>query len=121
MNKDIIDTLLDEYLRLMPKTVYLMRNPNRYPEVEKAAREIADMALACDGDAKIEMVPDELTGSSLCLRITADLFSIDMIDKFCDALKVANTFESNALLNGKVQIGITFEDAWLPAPPSEEK
>lgn len=120
MNKDIIDALLDEYVKLMPKTAYLMKNPDRYPEVEKAAREIADMALTCDGDAKIEMIPDKLTGSSLCLRITADLFTVDMIDKFCEALKKANTFETNALTNGQVQIGMTFEDAWIPASPSNK-
>lgn len=119
MKKDPIDLLLEEYVRLMPKTAYLMKNPDRYPAVEKAAREIADMALKCDEDAKIEIYPDELTGSALCLKITADVIVMDMIDKFCEALKVADTFETGALTNGQVFMAITFEDAWIPAPPRQ--
>lgn len=120
MKQDPIDVLLDEYVKLMPETSYLMKNPDRYPTVEKAAREIADMALTCDADAQIEIRPDELTGSSLCLRITADLFTIDMIDKFCESLKVANTFEAGALMDGRVFVAMTFEDAWIPAPPASK-
>lgn len=119
MKNDSINLLLEEYVRLMPKTAYLMKNPDKYPAVEKAAREIADMALKCDEDAKIEIYPDELTGSALCLKITADVIVMDMIDKFCEALKVADTFETGALTNGQVFMAITFEDAWIPAPPRQ--
>ena len=117
MKKDPIDVLLDYYVEHMPKTVYLMKNPDRYPVVEKAVREIAEMAQVCDSDAKIEIEPDELTGSSLCLTITSNLFVIDEIDKFCAALKEADTFEACPLTNGNVSISMTFEDAWIPAPP----
>ncbi len=116
MKNDSINLLLEEYVRLMPKTSYLMKNPDRYPVVEKATHEIANITLKCDEDAKIEIYPDELTGSSLCLKITADIIVMDMIDKFCEALKVADTFETGALTNSQVFIAMTFEDAWIPAP-----
>lgn len=112
-----IDDLLNFYIEHMPSTVYLIKNKDRYPVIEKAVREIADMALLCDQDAKIEIVPDELTGCTLCLRIKADLFVVDYIDKFCAALKEANTFEACANTDGTVSVSMTFQNAWIPAPP----
>lgn len=118
--KDEIDRLLEYYVEHMPQNVYLVKNKDRYPLVEQAAREIADMALTCDEDAKIEIYPDDLTGSILCLKITADLFVIDMIDKFCESLKLASTFEACALTDGRVSVSMTFQDAWVPAPPAKK-
>lgn len=117
--KDEIDELLAFYEEHMPKTVYLMKNPDRYPIIENAVKEISEMARACDADAKIKIYPDDLTGSTLCLEITSSLFVIDVIDKFCDALKVANTFEACPLTTGDVSVSMTFQDAWIPAPPKK--
>lgn len=112
-----IDDLLNYYAEHMPETVYLMKNKDRYPAIEKAAKEIAEMAQACDEDADIKIYPDELTGTTLCLDITSTLFTIDCLDKFCKALKMATTFEACPLTNGKLSVGITFQNAWVPAPP----
>lgn len=71
MKRDLIDELLDKYVERMPHTVYLMKNAERYPLIEKAVREIADMALLCDSCAKIDIHPDDLTGTTLCLDITS--------------------------------------------------
>lgn len=101
----------------MPTTVYLTKNQDRYPIIEKAVKEIGEMALLCDKDAKIEIRPDALTGCTLCMSITADLFVIDYIDKFCDALKEASTFEACPLTNGMLSVSMTFQNAWVPAPP----
>lgn len=119
MKRDKIDELLDYYVEHMPTTVYLVKNKDRYPIIEKAVKEIAEMALLYDGDAKIEIRPDELTGSALCLYITSSLFVVDEIDKFCSALKVANTFEACALTSGDVSISLTFQDAWISVPPKQ--
>lgn len=113
---DVLDELLAFYKKHIPKTAYLMKNPNRYPEVEKAVKEIKDFALAIDSTAKIEAKPDDLTRSSLCLEITTDLIVIDEIDKFCSALSKADTFEASPLTNGKIFFALTFEDTWIPAP-----
>lgn len=114
-----IEDLLNFYVEHMPSSVYLMKNKDRYPIIEKAVKDIGEMALLCDNDAKIEIKPDELTGCTLCLSITADLFVIDYIDKFCSALKEASTFEACALTNGMVSVSMTFQNAWIPAPPKK--
>ena len=112
--KDPIDVLLKSYEALMPETAYLKKNPNRYPEVEKAVREIASLALDCDSEAKIEIKPDELTGSSLCLTIVSNLIVIDEIDKFCTSLAKADNFEVCPRTDGTVSLGMCFENAWIP-------
>ena len=112
-----IEDLLDYYVAHMPKSVYLMKNKDRYPIIEKAVKEIGDMALLCDKDAKIDIHPDALTGCTLCMDITTDLFVIDYIDKFCAALKEASTFEACPLTDGRLSVSMTFKDAWVPAPP----
>lgn len=119
MNKDKIDELLDYYVEHMPRTVYLVKNAERYPLIEKAVKEIADMALLCDSRAKIDIHPDDLTGTTLCLDITASLFVVDMIDKFCELLKLTSTFEACPLTTGDVSVSMTFQDAWIPAPPKK--
>ena len=113
---DQIDKLLESYVKLMPKTVYLVKNKDKYPTIEKAVREISDMALSIDNEAKIKIKPDELTGTTMCLTITTNVFVVDMIDKFCDLLKEASTFEACPLTNGMLSVSITFQDAWVPAP-----
>lgn len=117
--KDKIDELLDYYVDHMPRTAYLIKNAERYPLVEKAVREISEIALLCDSDAKITIRPDELVGTTLCLEITSSLFVVDMIDKFCELLKYANTFEACPLTTGDVSVSMTFQDAWIPASPKK--
>jgi len=114
-----IDDLLDYYVEHMPEKVYLMKNPDRYPAIEKAVKEIAEMALICDAEATIDIHPDSLTGSTLCLAITSDIFAIDCIDKFCKSLKEATTFEACAKTNGMLSVSMTFQDAWIPVPPQK--
>lgn len=113
---DVLDELLAFYKKHMPKTAYLMKNPARYHEVEKAVEEISDFVLSIDSNAKVEAKPDNLTGSSLCFEITTDLIVVDEIDKFCVALSKADTFEASPLTNGKIFFALTFEDTWIPAP-----
>ncbi len=114
MKKDPIDILLDAYMRLMPSTAYLKKNPDRYCEVEQAIKEIAQLATDCDSNAKIEIKPDELTGSSLCLTVVSSLIVIDEIDKFCTALAKADSFEVCPRTDGTISLGICFENAWVP-------
>ena len=114
---DTIDMLLNVYKKLMPETVYLVKNKERYPNIEKTVKAISDMVFNIDEEAMIKVSPDELTGTSLCMEIVTNLFVIDDIDEFCEVLKEATTFEATPFTNGKLHIGFTFEDAWLPAPP----
>ena len=112
--KDPIDALLESYKTLMPKTAYLRKNPKRHSEVEEAVKEISKLALDCDKDAKIEAIPDDLAGTSLCLTITTNLIVIEEIDTFCTALAKANNFEVCPMVDGSISLGICFEDVWVP-------
>lgn len=115
---DDLDELIEIYDELMPDRVCLMKNPDRYPDVMDAVSEIKRIAKACDKGAKIEITHDDLTGTSLCMDIVADLFTVDAIKEFCNALKKADGFEANPRTDGKIQIGVIFEDAWMPVPPT---
>lgn len=116
-NFDVVDQLLETYKVLMPKTVYLVKNKKRYDEIVKAICEIASCAVEVDSDAKVRISPDALTGSSLCLEVTASLIVVDLLDKFCSALKKANNFEVYPRTDGLLNFNIVFEDAFVAAPP----
>lgn len=120
-NFDVVDQLLETYKALMPKTVYLVKNKKRYDEIVKAICEIASCAVEVDSDAKVRISPDALTGSSLCLEVTASLIVVDLLDKFCSALKKANNFEVYPRTDGLLNFNIVFEDAFVAAPPFGSK
>lgn len=117
IKKDEIDKLLEFYFKETAEQVCLVKNEERYPIIEKAVNEIANMALQCDSNSIIKAEPDGLIGTILCLTIETDLFVIDAMPDFIDALKEANTIDVTPLLNGKIEIGLTFPDAWVPVLP----
>ena len=116
-NLDEIDTILSVLMSHMPQTVYLVKNKQRYAEVEDAIKAIANFVWSVDESAKITAEPDELTGTSICVEVTAGLVVIDMVDKFCEVLQKANNFEIFPKDDGKIGLGIVFEGAFEPAPP----
>lgn len=118
---DSLTELIEIYDKVMPEKVCLMKNPERYHVVANAVSKIGKMAISHDKDSKIEITRDDLTGSSVCMSIITDLFVVEDINGFCDALREANTFEANPRTDGKIQIGLVFEDVWRPAPPSSKK
>lgn len=120
-NFDVVDQLLETYKSLMPKTVYLVKNKQRYDEVVKSICEITSCAVFADRSAKVKISPDPLTGSSLCLEVTASLIVVDLLDKFCAALKKANNFEVLPRTDGLIEFNVVFEDAFVPAPPHGSK
>lgn len=93
----------------MPETTYLAKSKERYDEVKQAIQDIADFAWASDNDAKINVIPDGITGTSIGLEIITDFFVVDCLDKFCDALKKGDTFEICPRTDGKFYVNITFE------------
>ncbi|MGN1103414.1 MAG: hypothetical protein ACI4QI_00930 [Candidatus Coproplasma sp.] len=117
---DSLDQLIDVYKKLMPKTVYLMKNKDRYDNAVKAISEITACAVDADQNAKVIVQPDPLTGTSLCLEIVSSLVVVDMIDKFCSALKQADNFEICPRTDGLIVFGVSFNNAFVPAPPHSE-
>lgn len=116
IKKDEIDNLLEFYFKETAEEVFLMRNEERYDVAVKAANRIAEMISSYDNNAEIKMYPDGLIGTYLCLSIVTDIFVIDAMPDFIDALKEANTIDVTPLVNGKIEIGLTFPDAWVPVP-----
>ena len=116
-NFDEINQLLETYKSLMPKTVYLVKNKNRYEEVEKAICEIVSCAVEADSESMVSISPDPLTGSALCLEITTSLIIVDLLDKFCTALKKASNFEVYPRIDGLIGFNVVFQDAFVAAPP----
>ena len=117
MDKDSIKQLAKVYESLMPTTIVLAKNKPRFTEAMEAIQKIADLVWDSDEKATINVAPDELTGTSICVNIKTDLFVVDRVMKLCDALCKADTFEVTPLIDGFVGIGITFEKAFVPAPP----
>ena len=117
--KDGIDALLAKLEELLPETAVFVKNKERYDEAQQAIREISDFVWQTDKNAKINVFPDELIGSSLCVEIIASLVVIEMVDKFCDALRKADNFEIYPREDGNIALGLVFEDAWVPAPPRQ--
>lgn len=115
-NKDIIDEIIDVYRELMPETAYLVINEKRYNEAMAAIKEIREIVEEYDKDVVCKVEKGELIGTTLHLEITSDMCVIDKIDKFCNALKVANVFEITPLTTGKVSLAISFYDVYRPAP-----
>lgn len=117
---DEIDALLQYCEAHLPKTVYLVKNKARYDEVKQAIQDIADFVWETDENAKINVAPDELTGTSIGVEIIASLVVIDMVDKFCNALHKANNFEVYPRTDGNVGLGLMFEGVFDPAPPYKQ-
>lgn len=115
--KDGVDALLAYYEDHMPHNVVLIKNKQRYDETKQAIQDIADFVWATDDNAIINVNPDGLTGSSICVEIIACLVVIDMIDKFCEALRKANNFEAYPRDDGSIGLGIVFEGVFDAAPP----
>lgn len=115
-----IDKIIEFYQSYMPKNVALVKDKKRHAEVEQAIKDIASFAYESDEFANVVVEPDDITGSSIMVEITADLVVIDMIDKFCEALRKVDNFEVYAKENGKIVLGLVFEDVFKPAPPKDE-
>ncbi len=113
---DEIDALLAVYEELMPKTVYLMRNKERYDEIIQAIKDIRDYISSIESDAKFKVEKDPLVGCHLSLEVTCTLLSIMEVDKFCNAIKKADGIEIVPLTNGDISISFGFQDAYVPAP-----
>lgn len=115
-----IDKLIEFYREHMPENVALIKNEKRHNEVEQAIKDIAQFVYETDEAARVSVQPDDLTGTSITVEIIADVVVIDMVDKFCDALRKADNFEVCAKTNGKICLGLVFEGVFKPAPPKEE-
>lgn len=116
---NILNDFITFYNENMPDKVYLVKNHGRYENAFKAANTICELVKQYDKDVEVTLYQDELVGTALCLEIKTDLFVIDNMGKFVQSLQYTDTFEASSLKNGKICIGITFEDVWKPFEPKD--
>lgn len=117
---DALDKLLNFINDNRPETGYLMKNDKKYPAIENAINEITELAKLCDEDCEISIETDEIVGTSVLLSIKTNYFVVDEIDKFCKALKEADTIDVSPLEDGRVEIGLTFQDAYAICPGNKQ-
>lgn len=117
--KDGIDALLEYYEAHMPETVCLMRNKGRYEEIVKAMSEIKSFIKTIESDAAFEISKDELVGTSLALEVTCTLLSMTEVDRFCKAIRTADSIDITPKTDGNLSVVFGFNDAYVPAPPKQ--
>lgn len=115
----ILEDLM-ERLRSLPERMILILNMPKYERALRAIETISGFVLDVSPDAKITADFDKLTGTSLCLTIIADELSINKMQPFCAALHFTDTMSVVPLTDGNIEIGFTFEDIRLPAPPPKK-
>lgn len=120
MNQDPIDALIALYLKLMPKTVYLVKNGSRFEEIACALRAIKSFIESVEPDAKFNISHDNLTGTSLSLEVTCTLLSFTRVDEFCAVIQKVDSIDITPLTNGDLSVVFSFEDAFIPAPPASK-
>lgn len=109
---------LVEYLKCkLPKGVVLVKNKERYEEIKQAIQDIADAIWEYDEEAKVAVEQDELIGTCMLAEFVTDCLGITNTQLFCKGLQKATTMDVTPLVDGKIKIGFTFEDAYSPADP----
>lgn len=114
---DSIDALLSAYEKHMPKTVCLMKNKGRYEEITRAMNDIKAFIETIESSATFKISKDELVGTSIALEATCTLISMSEVDKFCAAIKKADTIDITPKTDGNLSVTFGFKDAYVPAPP----
>jgi len=102
-----------------------IKNESRYEEVLDSIIHICATAFKSNPDrTTVSHKPDDLFGTSLCLEIITNVVVFEDMKELCAALSKVHpgTFEICAMAddgvpNGKVSIGIVFEDVYDLAPP----
>ena len=115
-NEDFLEWL-SEVLQNKPKQYMTMLNIPRYAQAAESIKKIVTFVKKDCPDAEIKVYFDELTGTSLCLKIIADEFNVYKIKDFCEAIEPANTMDVIPRLDEKLEIGFTYEQAKMPMPP----
>ena len=116
-NQEALDELM-EILKRMPKQHITMLNMPRYAQAVQSIKKIVAYVKNDCPEAEVEVFFDELTGTSLCLKIIADEFNVYKIKDFCKAIEPANTMCVVPRLDCTVEIGFTYEGAQIPVSPA---
>lgn len=111
--QEAVDELV-ELLKNIPEQRITMLNMPRYAQAVQSIIKIVKYIKSDCPDAEAEVFFDELTGTSLCLKIIADEFNVYKIKDFCKAIEPANTMCVIPRIDSTVEIGFTYEEAQIP-------
>ena len=113
---DLIKLLISDYERRLPPTVYLVRNGERYQQVIDAMQAIQRFISSVEEDARFEIVKEELIGTTLSLEVKCSVLCMTEVDKFCSAIKKADSIDIVPLSNGTLEVIFSFKNAYTTAP-----
>lgn len=108
---------MNELLKGLPKNAILVLNVPRYIEVNDAITRISNFVTSISPDAKFKAEYDPFVGTGLIFTIIADELSITKTKEFAKAISVANTMSVVPVKGGNIEIGFTFNNVRIPAPP----
>ena len=115
--EEALESLMD-LLRSMPSQKLTMLHMPKYSQAVRSIASIVNYVKKDCPDAVAEVYFDELTGTSLCLKIIADELNVYKIRDFCKAIEPANTMCVIPRLDSTVEIGFTYEGVQVPVPPA---
>lgn len=120
MKIDPIDEILSMIDELMPETVYLTRNPERYDKVMDAVRDIKSYIESITDDVSFAVEPDKLLGNMLGLEIITPSISFSDVCKLRELVGEVDTIDIEPTADGDVAITLGFNNVWIPAPPAKK-
>lgn len=108
-----IDGLL-EILKKVPKSRLLMINGPRHEEAIRSIQQIVEYVRQESPDAEVSVSYDGIIGTCLLLEIVTDMLNIYNIKDFFKMAEAADTMDVVPLLDSKISIGFTYENARMP-------
>ena len=110
-----LETFKSFYQKNMPDTVYLVKNGERYNEIERAVVSFVDFIKSVSPDAIVDVERDCLTGTSICVYAKAQLYVFEDVKAFCENISEADVVEIMPRTDDKVEINLSFKNAYVPA------
>ena len=86
-----------------------------YPRFDQAIATISDLLgflFERDENPEVIISKDPLLGTALDLEIKTDCITVTDIARLCEILKTADSLDLNASTDGRISLGISFDDAF---------
>lgn len=117
IEKNFIKNFRDFYRAHMPNTVYLVKNGERYDVIEKAVVGFINYIKSVSPNSIVNVERDSLIGTSICVYTKAQLYVFEDVKKLCESIAKADIVEIIPRTDDKVEINLSFKNAYKPAPP----
>ena len=109
---------LVELLKTIPKERITAVNPVQYAKANESIERIVDFVIEENPDARFEIGFDELTGTSMFLRVSLEYLDVSKLQEFIKAIAPADTM-SVCKYDNAIQIAFTYRDVQYPVKPAK--